>query len=289
MKNKTEKILEQTMRDVIGDAMLEVDVKGIMVAHIEKTTKSIVGDMFGAYSDFSKSLKKKLADDIDFNIKKISVPNFGQIAIDSVVAELYKAEVAEKEKIEKEVIKSITNFIGSKGEAVTLKMLADAFGADMWHYYISDDLDSCRCDNDSVDSEDIDSVLEFLEYHDDYTFEFVIEEKTNDYSTWSSTHTHINMIFTKKGEVAHAISMFVARKRDDSNNETWDNHDKYNASHNNLYKIISVNINGKPINSEGTVVLSELRKNTDQKVAGCFLNGTLIDANELAVFEVKEA
>lgn len=288
MKSETTKMLAQTMKDVIGDAMLEVDVKGIMIEHIEKTTKSIVGDMFGTYSDFSKSLEKKLAEDIDFNIKKISVPNFGQIAIDSVVAELSKAEVAEKEKIEKEVIKSITNFIGSKGEAVTLKMLADAFGADMWHYYIEDDLDSCHCEGDGIDNEDIDNVLEFLEYHDDYTFEFVIEEKTHDYSTWSSTHTHINMIFTKKGEVSHVISMYVSREKDENKKETWDNHDAYNASHNNLYKILSVDINGKPINNEGTVVLPELRKDADQKVAGCFLNGTLIDANELGVFEVEE-
>lgn len=94
------------------------------------------------------------------------------------------------------------------------------------------------------------------------------------------------MEYKKDSKIIYAINIHVNRELDNSNNEKYNNHDYYNSNHDNLYKVVGVEINGKSVSSDGTIYLKNLNNNAEQIITSALLNGTMIHANKLSNFEI---
>ncbi len=282
---EVESILENTMHDIIIDAIKEVDIKGIMVKQITDITQNIARDIFSNYGDFQKELKEKIAKELSFNIDTISVPEFGKLAIDSVQAELLKIEEKESQNLQKQLTSRLANLLGTKDTPILLKDLCDKFAMSVYEEHVKYKLNSCQ----DYDVTDLESLNELIENNSDHELEFTIQERQRNWgSEWKAYSVAMLFEYKYKDKIVYAINLIVDRQRDTETNEShWDD-DRWRSTSKNLYIIKDVEINGKSITTDGSIYLKGLREDVEQLVGGCLLNETLVDANNLYYFEIDQ-
>lgn len=269
------KMLQQTIQDVVIETINEVDIKSIIKAEIERTTKRVADDLFGNYGDFRKELEAKLKEELRFNLSKLTIPDFGNLAIETVKAELLIIQHDEQERIAKEMQRKLNDLLGTHKEAITLRELQDVFAVSMFEEYIKDSLDSCSCDEYSSPTT-LDEVLEILQ--DENPFTFILHEKEwGTHGRWCTSHMELNFELNKN---THNIFLHVNKENDHIG--------FYKAGEKNLYKISSIKINGIDVKKDGFVALDMIREDTEVKLVSRFINGALIDATDLACFDIAE-
>lgn len=295
MEKEVKNILEDSMKQVVLDAVKDVDIKGIMTEQIKNTTEKIARDMFGSYGDFQKELEAKLKEEITFNINKLSVPNFGQIAVDTVSSTLAKLEIEEKDKIVKDTERRLQNFLGTHKEPVTLTQIENLFGEYCYKEYIED---SCSCDNgdDRFNSAYLSDVLEYIEYNEEENeFQFTLLEREWTGSSLSNhCVTHLNMLFIGKSysgssnpaKEQYSISIHINRDKNDD--ESYANDDFWKKDKRNCYKILGIDINGRNVSDGGTVLINSLENELEEVLVGAMMNGMFIDATKLSNFEIEQ-
>jgi len=271
-------MLQSTIQEVVIETIKEVDIKSIIKDEIEKTTKRVADDLFGNYGDFRKQLEEKLKGELLFNINKLTVPDFGNFAIETVVSEIKKIEHEEKDRVAKETEKRLRELLGTHKEAIALKELQDVFAVSMYDEHIKDTLDTCYAEHQR-EPESLYDVLEILQ--DENPFELSLVEK--EWGTYGKyCMTHIYMKFSHEKD-EHHIELHVSRERDIKKTDD----DFYQENEKNLYKILGISINGKSVNSEGFVALDMITEPTEEKLVSRFINGAMIDATDLADFELE--
>ncbi len=276
MKKEVKDILENSMKDIVLEAVKEVDIKGIMTKQIQEVTQNIARDMFGNYGEFRKELEAKLKDDLKFNIDKLKVPDFGNLAIETVIAEIKKVEYDEKDRVAKETEKRLREILGAHKDPVTLKTLQNTFALSMWKEHIKDSFDSCSCE-EYDEPQDLEEIIERL--NDENPFEFLLSEREwGTYGRYCTTHLYLKFEYEK---YKHHIEVHIDRKRDVSNED-----DFYIAEEKNIYKILGISIDGKSIKDNGFIALDSIREKTQETLVSRMINGALIDANDLAAFEL---
>jgi len=280
MKSEVKNILENTMKDIVLEAVKEVDVKGIMINQVKSVTESIARDIFSNYGDFSKELEKKLKKEISFNIDRISVPNFGEIAIGTVKAELHNIEIEQKEKLEKRTSKRLRQLLGNGKENITCTEIENMFAQVIYskiEYYLNDD---CSCgDRPSVSTfEDLKEIGEY--YLNDFEITSTLEEKSMNWSaSWNACTSHLILQAKYNGKIIYNISIHLDRQRDKEAGEDYTDDDYFMDGRKNIYKILSVEVNGKRFEEDGTVFLTRASNNLEQILLSSYLNGVKLDMN----------
>lgn len=287
MEDKVQNILSMSMEKIVKDAILEIDIKGIMVKQIQKVTENIASNMFSEYSEFSKLLEAKVKSEISFNIDKISVPDFGRIAIASVEAELKNIEMKESEKFAKIISRRLNNLLLVKdSDRLTSNDLIETFAADCYENHLTDEIDSCQCD--FREPEDYSDILELMEYQlDGYSFEFYLMERSRNWgSDWKACTSHLIMELHKDSKIVTAINLQVDREK--QKDEDWEDGDYYKSGSDkiNTYKIVGVEVDGKLVNKEGTFLIRSIRGDAAQKMTSALLNDVIIDCTDLSGFEI---
>jgi len=284
MQEEVKNILESSMHDIVIDAIKEVDIRGIMIKQIESVTESIARDMFSSYGDFQKELKEKLRKEISFNIDTISVPEFGKLAIDTVQAEISKIENEEKEKLQKSLTVRLATLLGTKSNSLILKDLTDVFIMNVYEEHIKYKIEDA-CTEHSISCAN--DVQELIEYYTDHEFNFILQERSRNWGAdWKSYNVVLILEYKYKNKTQYEITLNVDRERDDEQKETYLDDDTWRSTSKNLYKVKDLYINGRSVLSEGTIYLKGLREEVEQILGGCLLNETLINANELYLFEI---
>lgn len=64
------------------------EVQKIIENKVAKTIESIVDDVFGSWSNFSKSLKKEIEDQIQINLKELDIPSYNTFIMAAVKEKL---------------------------------------------------------------------------------------------------------------------------------------------------------------------------------------------------------
>jgi len=284
MKEDIKNILEESMHDVIIDAIKDVDIKGIMKKQIELVTEGIARDMFSSYGDFQKELQEKIKKEVSFNIDNLSVPNFGQLAIDSIQAELKKVESDEMVKFEKGVANRIASLFGTNNETLTLDKLQNAFGYAMYQEHLEYEFDGCQFND--LNFESLDELIEEISNRGlNYEFVFTLQERDRNWgSDWDAVTTHIIMEFKKDDKIINAINLHISRES--QKGESYRTYSRYNPHSENIYKVIGVEINGKNIMKDGTIILTQLNNEAEQLTSSMLLNSTLLDCTNLFDFEI---
>jgi hypothetical protein len=63
-------------------------VQEIVEKYLEKTIDSVVEDLFGSWSDFSKDLKKTIQDEIQINLKELKISSYNHMILNAVKEKL---------------------------------------------------------------------------------------------------------------------------------------------------------------------------------------------------------
>lgn len=278
-------MLKNTIEETVIEAMQEVDIRAIIKAQVEHTTKRIANDIFGEYGDFKKEMQEHLKNTLTFNISKLSVPDFSAFAIETVRAELVKIQHEEKERIERKVLKNINELLGTHREPITLVELQDTFALEMYENFIKDKIhDGCQCEDyyEPENLYDVNDASEFLPC----MFELKISEREwGTYGRYCTTHLLLSFK-EERGDKGGGIDISVHISRQHENNET--DGDFYKKSAKNLYKILGVTVDGKDIKQDGLLLLQNIKSETVQAIVSRFINGAFIDATDIGAFELEE-
>lgn len=288
MNRQITDILEQSMKEVVLEAVAEVNIKEIMAEQIKSVVESTARSMFSNYGEFSQQLETKLKGELQFNIDSISVPEFGELAISTVKAELAAIESEQAKQISLKAEERLRNFLGTHNKPIVLSELVDVFATEAWEDHIKYGDYSCSCD--SFEPRGADDLSEYLASNDsEYELAYILHERASHFSSWDSCTTHLILKLTKGTKPVHEISLHLNRERDEVNKETYENDDFYNSKHSNFYKIIGVEINGKSVSDSetSTIHLDRTNDRTTKQVLGCFMNKQLINANELGFVELE--
>lgn len=262
--------IEQHVSKSVNEVLFEIDYKKIIREQIEKEVARIISIEFGHFSNFEKILKDEISNQIKINFDNLSIPNFNNLTLSVVEKELNRVAYEEKERIEESLKLKINNLLGVKDKPVDISVIIDTFILNMYDKYIRD----CSC-YELTDNE----VLEYVE-DETSNFNFILEESTTDYGSFSSTITHFIMEFTYKS-YSYAINIFINKVTSDGESGKWKSMDLNN------YKILGININGKSIIKEG-VLLSEFEYEFETMIIGCFINGNLIHISDDDRIEFEE-
>jgi len=286
MEKKVSSILESSMEDIVKEAITKVDIEEIFVKQIRHVVDRIATDMFSTYGPFKDSLDKKLKEAIDINIDKISVPEFGNLAVSLIDAEFAKIERKEEKRLGQMITKRITELTNTDSSTLKLGELQKIYYKVMFDEFIKHTMD-CSCDNE-FNPDDEDEVVDYMqslgEYNSDFTCSLTFVEKSMNWgSDWKACSTNIGMAFEKGGKVQYELIVKLDRVR--QKDEKYNDDDYWRESADNHYKITDVLINGKSINEGGSIYLSGLDYELEEKFASMFLNGALLDCNDLEEFE----
>ena len=285
MNEEIKNILECSMKDVVLEAVAGADIKGIMANQIKEVTNSIARDMFGNYGDFRKELEKKLQKEVAFNLDRLSVPNFGEIAVDAIQAELGLIELENKADIQLKATQKLRNFLGSNKETITCLDLENEFAT-----FLKDELsDEFDCSSAMEEIQGLDELNNSTEYmSSEVEITSVLTEKTSQYSSWKSCTTHLIFSCKKDDECLYEVSMHLNRQRDEEAGETYSDDDYFVEDRKNLYSIIGIQINGRSIDESGTLFLKTIRNELEQMALNSFINGVKIDMNKRSLTEIEE-
>ena len=289
MNEETKNILEESMKDIVLEAVKEVDIKGIMTAQIKSVTESIARDMFCNYGDFRKELETKLKKEITFNIDNISVPNFGEIAIDTVKAELSNMELENKEDIEKRTSQRLSELLGNGKENITCTYIEDSFAKIIYKELEYKMDDNCRCgDEPSINT--FGDLLDLAEYNlSDFEMTSTLEQKSRNWGAdWNACNTDLVLNVKYKDANIYNIALKLDRVRDKEAGEDFKDDDYFVEDRKNIYTIISVEVNGESLHKDGTIYLKKASTKLEQMLLTSYLNGVKIDMNIKEHTEIEE-
>jgi len=281
-KEAVQNILEESIKDIVIDGIKKVDIQGIFNTQIESVVKEVARDMFSSYGDFSKSLNEKLKNEIEFNINSVNLPQFGAIATEIVKSNLQGIEKAHKEELEKKIKKEIDIFLGVTKEPATTNKLLELFYENA---YEESKYDNCSCDEEP---RDLDDFMQYFEYNSNRTFEFTLHERDTDYHfETGGCVTHLNL-FTEKDGDKYGISLHINRRKDEERDDKSISDDKWRKTSNNLYSIITMEVNGKYLTREGVIVYNDLNNDLEKLLVGIYQNNALLDLSNLDGVEMEE-
>ena len=286
MEDGVKNILESSMEDIVKNAITKVDIEGIFKKQIEHVVSTIAHDMFSVYGPFKESLDKKLKSEIDINIDKISIPEFGNIAVHIIESEFEKIERKEEKRLGQLITKRITELTNTDKSTLKLKDLQDIYYKVMFDEFVKHTLD-CSCDmnfNPDDDEDVINYMYNLGEYNSTFncTLSFV-EKSMNWGSDWKACSTNLNLSFSRDGKIQYELIVKLDRVRQEG--EKYNDDDYHRSGADNYYKITDVLINGKSVNQGGSIYLNGLDYELEEKFASMFLNGALLDCNDLEEFE----
>lgn len=286
MNEKIENIMESTLENIVKDAILKVNIEEIMIKQVEKVVEQIASDMFSNWGPFKDSLEKKFRKDIDINIDKITVPEFGNLAAHLIEAEFAKVERQEEKRLGKLITKRIAELTRTDNDPIKLLEIQNVFYVVMFDEFIKHTLD-CSCEID-FNPDDRDNIIDYMEeikeYNSDFDYELTFIEKSMNWgSDWKACHTNLHICFKRKEKIVYELIVKIDRVRQEG--ETYNDDDYWRSGADNFYKVTDVFVNGKSINSDGSIYLNGLDYELEEKFAGMFLNGALLDCNNLANFE----
>jgi len=286
MEEKVSSILESSMEDIVKEAITKVDIEGIFVKQINHVVERIANDMFSSYGPFKDSLDKKLKEAIDINIDKISVPEFGNIAVSLIDAEFSKIERKEEKRLGQMITKRITELTNTDSSTLKLGEIQKIYYKVMFDEFIKHTIDcSCETDFNSDDEGNVlDYMLELSEYNTEFECNLTFVEKSMNWgSDWKACSTNIGMSFMRGSKIQYELIVKLDRVR--QKDEKYNDDDYWREGVDNHYKITDVLINGKSVNDGGSIYLKGLDYELEEKFASMFLNGALLDCNNLEEFE----
>lgn len=291
MNKEVQKILEQSMHDIIIASVGNVDITGIFAKQIEKVVESIAHDMFREYGEFGKLLKEKLQKEIEFNINEISVPHFSEIANEIVQVELDRISKEDTEKLTTTIKNKISMFLGKSDDIITNQELGRMFYKEVIKEYMDT---SCVCE----DSPELDSMSDFSYLFENISnqgseIEFTLHERSWDasYSDRKYCISHLNMCYTQNKKSTgnkdrYSISLHIHRKRDIENDEPERLYDFWKKGFKNNYQIVGIEINGVYLNS--SLSYMNLNNKLEEKLIAIKLNNSLINLDDLSYFEHEQ-
>ncbi len=286
MEEKVQNILETSMEDIVKDAITKVDIEGIFIKQINQVVERIASDMFSSYGPFKESLDTKLKEAIDININKISVPEFGNLAVSIIDAEFAKIERKEEQRLGQMITKRIAELTNTDSGTLKLLELQDIYYQVMFEEFVKYRME-CSCDSD-FNPDDRDDVINYMQSLSEHSSEYecsltFIEKSMNWGSDWKACSTNLNMAFKRDDKIQYELIVKLDRVR--QKDEKYNDDDYWRNSADNHYKITDVLINGKSINDGGSIYLNGLDYKLEEKFAAMFLNGALLDCNDLEEFE----
>lgn len=76
--------LNEMVMSSLNKMQSEGKVRQIVEKHVEDTVESIVKDIFGSWSDFSKSLKKEAQESLAVNFKELNLPSYNHMIMEAI-------------------------------------------------------------------------------------------------------------------------------------------------------------------------------------------------------------
>ena len=275
-------LLKSTIEELAIKSIKEIDIESIVKDKMAESVRRTVDNLFGSYSEFQKGVESKIKKDLQINLDALTIPDFGNLAIETVVSEIKKVEIEEQERVTKETEKRLREVFGASKEMITLKELEDTFIMSMWEEHIKDMMDDgCYCGDKDI-PRDGEEVLEILDSNGEYgSFEFTLtENEWGTYGTYCTSHLYLKFDLKNTKQI---IEIHTSRKKG-----TGERSDFYNEKELNHYSILGISVNGKSMKKEGFISLKDVREDTEQKLVSRFINDSLIDCSELSNFELVE-
>lgn len=286
MNEAVQDILENSLKEIVIESIKEVDIKGIFAKQINSVVDSIARDMFREYGDFGKLLKEKLNEEVTFNLREITVPQFGHIAAEIVKGTLEKVEIDEKEKIEKMIVHNINEYLGTKKESLKAKDLVELF----YKYVYEEEQYSfdCSCGGEPSDSQD------FFDLFDAYNIETKLQLlETDDTYKWSYSkegdcNAHLIFEYEKDRKTKYGLKLRINRIQDD-NDDKKKSDDFWRRESPNKYRVQSIKSSSYTIDNTGLVKYSDLENDLERILMGAFHNELILDLSDLDHIELEQS